>query len=184
MLAATALGHMGFIPAAEHSYTAAQDYLRAAAQHVNRSPHAGVSSRLAAVESEIHTNSAAELAALTSVDRAREALDGQSPQPLAWFDYYDATRLTGYALLRFGRLGEAHNALNEALASLPLQAVKQRAVFLADLAAVQIEAHEIDEACRIACQAADTLHSLATPPAQIGSASCAINSTRGRRTPG
>jgi transcriptional regulator with XRE-family HTH domain len=160
LLAATALGHMSFIPVAEHSFTAAQDYLRGARQHLDRSPHAGVSSWLAAVETEIHTNSRAELAALEAVDRARDALDAGPGQTLSWFDYYDAARLagfTGYAMLRFGRLDEATNTLGSALESLPLQAVKQRAVFLADLAAVRIEAREVDEACRIACRAADAL---------------------------
>jgi hypothetical protein len=43
-------------------------------------------------------------------------------------------------------------------ASLPLQAVKQRAVFLADIATVHLESRDIDEACCVATQAADALH--------------------------
>jgi tetratricopeptide (TPR) repeat protein len=160
LLAAAALGHLSFVPAAEHSYGAAQDYLRSAGQHVAEAPHASVASWLSAVETEIQTNAGTEHAALTAAERARDLLDGDAGPAPAWFDYYDPTRLagfTGYALLKFGRLDEATEALESALAALPLNAVKQKAVFLADLATVHIEAREVDEACRLASYAADAL---------------------------
>jgi tetratricopeptide (TPR) repeat protein len=160
LLAATALGHMSFIPAAERSYTAAQAHLHGARRLESGSPHAGMASWLAAVEAEIYTNSGDELAALAAVDRAREGLAAGPSPALPWFDYYDAARLAGfagYAMLRFGRLHEAGSTLRSALEGLPLQAVKQRAVFLADLASVQLQAREVEEACRIAGQAADAL---------------------------
>lgn len=160
--AAAALGHVAFIPAAEHGLSAALDYLRGAAHHVTKQPHGPLGSWLAAVESEIQTNTGTAAAALAAVDRARDALDrpGLSPA-LPWFDYYDATRLAGfagYATLRAGRLDEARATLTAALAQLPRTAVKQRAVFLADLAAVELSGGDLDHACTLAGNAADQLH--------------------------
>ena len=65
--AAAALGHTAFIPAADGSYEAALDYLRGAAVHVERQPHGPVSSWLAAIESEMHTNAGATARALAAV---------------------------------------------------------------------------------------------------------------------
>jgi transcriptional regulator with XRE-family HTH domain/tetratricopeptide (TPR) repeat protein len=159
--AAAALGHVAFIPAAEHSYTAALDYMRGAAHHVSKQPHGPVASWLAAVESELHTNAGSPDAALGAVDRARQALDRPGlAGKLPWFDYYDAARLggfAGYATLRAGQFDAARAALTEALAHLPRSAVKQRAVFLADLATVELNGGNLDEACRLAADAADQL---------------------------
>lgn len=55
----------------------------------------------------------------------------------AWMDYYDATRLKGFkgfAYLAAQRPEEARSVLTDALSMLDGAAVKQRAVFLADLA--------------------------------------------------
>ena len=57
--AAAALGHVAFIPAADYSYNAALDYLRAAAHQVGKRPDGRVASWLSAVESEIRTNAGA-----------------------------------------------------------------------------------------------------------------------------
>ena len=160
LLAAAALGHMAFIPAAEHSYSAARDYLHGAARQVTRSPHAGIEAWLAAVESEMLTNAGSERLALEACDRAQVELTAGVAEELPWFDYFDAGRLDGfrgYAQMRFGRLDDARTTLGAAVDALPVQAVKQRAVLLADLATVELERHEIDEACRLAVQAADTL---------------------------
>jgi tetratricopeptide (TPR) repeat protein len=156
-----ALGHMAFIPAAEQAVTTALSYLRGAQDHLDKRPHGPLSSWLAAVESEIHRNAGSYAAALTAIDRARESLatPGLSAD-LPWFDYYDETRLAGfagYAMLRAGQYGEARQALTEALGCLPRTAVKQRAVFLTDLASVQLHDRDLDEACRTAGDAADEL---------------------------
>jgi tetratricopeptide (TPR) repeat protein len=150
------------IPAEDHGYAAALDYLRSAAGHVSKQPHGPMSSWLAAIESEMHTNAGAPAEALAAIDRARAALSNPGLSPdLPWFDYYDATRLdgfAGYATLRAGRYEESRATLTAALDRLPREAVKQRAVFLCDLATVHLHDGDLDEACRVAAEAADQLH--------------------------
>lgn len=161
-LQATAvLAHMAFIPAADFGYSAALDYMQAAAHHVLKHPDNRVTSWLYAVESEIQATAGSHTAALTAIERAREAM----AQPgltakLPWFDYYDATRLSGfagYANLRAGRLEESRTCLTEAMASMPHKAVKQRAVFLTDIATVELASGDLDRACQTAGDAADQL---------------------------
>jgi len=160
--AAAALGHIAFIPAADHGFTAAVDYLRGANHQLRRRPHRQLSSWLAAVESELHTNAGLHPAALAAIDRGRDALAAPGLcEDLPWFDYYDGTRLAGfagYANLRAGRPHEARTSLTEALGQLPRAAVKQRAVFLTDLAATHLCDSNLDEACHSAGDAADQLH--------------------------
>lgn len=67
-------------------------------------------------------------------------------------------RFAGYATLRAGQLDDARTALSDALRTLPRSAVKQRAVFLADLATVELHAGDLNHACRIAGDAAEQLH--------------------------
>lgn len=160
LLAAAALGHMAFVPAAEHSYSAAQDYMRGANRQLDRLPHPGVKAWLAAVESEILTNAGSSRLALQACDQAEAALRSEPGEHLAWFDYFDATRLNGfrgYAELQAGRLDDARRTLGAAADALPEHAVKQRVVFLADIASVELERNELDEACRLATLAAETL---------------------------
>ena len=79
---------------------------------------------------------------------------------MPWFDYYDATRLSGfngYATLRAGKFEESRTALTEALDHLPRTAVKQRAVFLADVATVELACGDLDQACATAGDAAEQL---------------------------
>jgi ATP/maltotriose-dependent transcriptional regulator MalT len=110
----------------------------------------------------MYTNAGNPTAALHAIDRARTALAGTGlSRDLPWFDYYNATRLAGfagYATLRAGRYDEARAELGTALSSLPRSAIKQRAVFLADLATVELRAGEWDQAVKIASDAADQLH--------------------------
>jgi transcriptional regulator with XRE-family HTH domain len=160
--AAAVLAHVAFIPAAEHGFTAALDYLHGAGEQLRSQPCGPIASWLAAVESEMHTNANNPTAALRSLDRARDALAAPGlALELPWFDYYDATRLAGfagYATLRAGRNDDARTELGAALAKLSRSAVKQRAVFLADLATVEPHDGNLDQACTIAADAAGQLH--------------------------
>jgi len=159
--AAAALGHVAFIPAADFGYSAALDYLRAAASQVGKHPDGRVASWLSAVESEIRTNAGSHAEALGAIDSAREKLANPGLiADLPWFDYYDSTRLSGfagYALLRDGQLEASRAALTDAAAHLPRAAVKQRAVFLADIATVELAGGDVDQACATAGDAVDQL---------------------------
>ncbi|MGH3628606.1 MAG: helix-turn-helix transcriptional regulator [Sciscionella sp.] len=159
--AVAALAHVAFIPATEQGFTAALDYLHGADQHLRGQSCGPVTSWLAAVESEMHTNAGNPTAALHALDRARDALTAPGLAPeLPWFDYYDATRLAGfagYATLRAGRYDDARAELGSALDTLARSAVKQRAVFLTDLATVELRDGNLDHACAIAADAAHQL---------------------------
>jgi len=69
--------------------------------------------------------------ALHAIDRARDTLAAPGLVPeLPWFDYYDTTRLhgfAGYAMLRAQRYDDARTELSTALGKLSRSAVKQRA---------------------------------------------------------
>jgi transcriptional regulator with XRE-family HTH domain len=161
LLAATALGHAAFVPAAENHFVAATDYLQGAALHAQRRSSDLVLSWLAAIEAEIRTTYGDVKQALTAVDRAETSLDSSSDGelPLGW-DFYDATRLKGFrgfTELHAGRLNDASRVLEDALAALPATSVKQRAVYAADLAEVRVKQAEVDDACRLAAEAAESL---------------------------
>jgi len=159
--AAAALGHVAFIPAADFCYSAALDYLRAAAHQVGKHPDGRVASWLAAVESEIRANAGMGAEALEAIDRARGKLANPGLiADLPWFDYYDSTRLygfAGYALLRDGQFEASRASLTDAAGHLPRAAVKQKAVFLADIASVELAGGNLDQACASAGEAADQL---------------------------
>ncbi len=159
VLAAVALGHTSFVAAAEQRYTAAASYLHGAEQDARDVPL--VNSWLSAVEAEIQSNTGSASRAFAALERAHSAMQrgGESAVP-SWFDFYDETRLAGFAgfaYLRAGRLEEADRALRNAADRLPTHAVKQRSVALLDLATVQVRRREVDEACRLATEAADLL---------------------------
>jgi len=159
--AAAALGHVAFIPAGDCCYSAALDYLRAASHQTGKHPDGRVASWLSAVESEIRANAGTHAEALGAIDRAREKLANPGLiADLPWFDYYDSTRLSGfagYALLRDGQFEASKASLTDAAGHLPRTAVKQKAVFLADIATVELADGDLDQACASAGEAADSL---------------------------
>ncbi len=59
--------------------------------------------------------------------------------------------------LRAGRFEESRIALTGALERMPRTAVKQRAVFLADIASVDLASGDLDQACATAGDAAEQL---------------------------
>lgn len=162
LLAAAALGHLAFLPAAEGNASAAVDYLGGAAQHAGRTGVPLVQSWIAAVESEVLTpvNPAGTMRAL---EQATALLTHPADAaPPAWFDYFSGDRLDGFrgrALLQLGRSEDARAALTAALRGLGSGAVKQRAVFLFDIAASHLggETPDVDRACALAGDAAMTL---------------------------
>jgi hypothetical protein len=162
-LAAAAMGHLAFVPARDGNVAAAADYLRGAGHHASRTGVPALRSWIYAVESEVCAPAAAD-ASLRAVDRAESLLHNgtdDAPPPV-WFDYYSSGRLNGFrghALLRTGRAAEARQALIAALGGLPSTVVKQRAVVQLDIATTYVtdRAVDVDDACRIAHQAIDSL---------------------------
>jgi transcriptional regulator with XRE-family HTH domain len=156
-LAAATLGHMSFIPAASGSFNAAADLLEGANKSAARITV--LPSWLASVEAEIQAKAGQTRASLTAIDRAEGSLAPGQEVP-GWMDYYDKTRLLGFkgfAFLKAGKPDVARNVLGEALAGLGSHAVKQRAVFLTDLATTHVAEGEIDKGAEVAAEAADAL---------------------------
>ncbi|ACV78331.1 helix-turn-helix domain-containing protein [Nakamurella multipartita] len=160
-LTSAALGHTAFIPAAEKRITSAVQYLDQANTVLGRDPHHRLVSWLAAVGSEITANAGSARESLDYIDRARTAFSRPRLAPeLPWFDFFDESRLNGfagYASLRADRHDEALALLSVTLSNLPDQAVKQRAVVLADLATAHLSQGNVDQACAIAIDAVDRL---------------------------
>jgi hypothetical protein len=157
LLSAAALGHMSFIPAANGGFGAAIDLLEGAGKHAAKTTV--LPSWLGAVESEIRAKAGDARASLQAIDRAERALAPALEVP-TWMDYYDATRLKGFkgfAYLAAGQPEEARTVLHDALSMLDGGAVKQRAVFLADLATTYVHDGEVDKGCELAGEAAVTL---------------------------
>ena len=160
-LTSAALGHTAFIPAAEGRVTTAVQYLEQAGAVLDGDPHHRLESWLAAVGSEITANAGSTRQSLDYIDLARTsfARPGFAPE-LPWFDFYDESRLNGfagYANLRADRHEDALTLLSATLDHLPEKAVKQRAVALADLAAAHLGQGNVDHACAIAIDAVDRL---------------------------
>lgn len=160
-LATSALGHSAFISAAEGRVATAVQYLEQAGTLLDREPHHRLASWLAAVGSEITANAGSADESLAFIDRARVALARPVLAPdLSWFDFFDESRLdgfAGYASLRARRYDEAMTLLTATLKRLPGDAVKQRAVVLADLAAAHLASGDLDRSCAIATDAVDSL---------------------------
>ncbi len=160
-LATSALGHTAFISAAEGRFGTSVHYVDQASRLLESEPHHRLSSWLAAVGSEITANAGAADESLGYVERARASLDRPNLAPdLPWFDFFDESRLdgfAGYASLRAHRYDEAITSLSQTLTGLSDNAVKQRAVVLADLAAAHLAKGDLDQSCAIASDAADRL---------------------------
>ena len=161
VLAAAALGHASFVPAAEKNYAAAGDYLRGANSAAAKADAPALRSWLAAVEAELSTHAGARKTALAALDRAEVEIEESAPHPMpAWFDYYDQSRLDGfrgYSYQAFGKLEAAQSCLEGAVAALPERCAKQRSVVLTDLATVHLQNGEVEEACRTAGTAVQAL---------------------------
>jgi transcriptional regulator with XRE-family HTH domain/tetratricopeptide (TPR) repeat protein len=153
-LSAVTLGHMSFVSATGGGFTAALDLLEGADRYASKLTI--LPSWLAAVEAEIRAKAGQTRTSLDAIDRAENALVVAHEVP-AWMDYYDRTRLNGFkgfAYLAAGRPDEARTALSEALDALDTSAVKQRAVFLTDLATIHVHEGEIDQGANLAGEAA------------------------------
>lgn len=108
---------------------------------------------LDAVEAEVETRFGDTRRALKLIQHAEDSYrehDAEANPSPAWMDWFSPTRLAGFkgnTLLIAGRGREARETLEQVLADLPEDAIKQRAVYLADLAAAAILENNPEQAC-------------------------------------
>ena len=147
---------MAFIPAFSGDAKRAEearDKIRAARQFARRgSASPEMLAWLDAVEAEIETRFGDTRKALQLIRHAEDIYATEEPRPSpAWLDWFSPIRLAGFkgnTLLIDRQPGPARETLKDVLEHLPQDAVKQRSVFLGDLAAVAVSENDPEEACR------------------------------------
>jgi len=168
LLAAAVLAHMAFIPGFSgdsRRVDEARDKLRAARTFARRGPApAELFAWINAVEAEVETLLGDTRHALRLIRDAEEILsvdEQEKPSP-PWLDWFSQERLAGFkgnTLLKDGQLGLARRTLQDVLDSPTDTDVKQRAVTLADLAAIEALSESPEKACELTIRALDNLGS-------------------------
>ncbi|WP_330183826.1 XRE family transcriptional regulator [Nocardia sp. NBC_01503] len=157
LLGAATLAHMAFAPAFSGDVSRAEearDHMRAARAFARRGEaSAEMVAWLDAVEAEVETRFGDTRRALSLIQHAEETYrdyDSEANPSPAWLDWFSPTRLAGFkgnTLIVAGRGREARETLEQVLVDLPEDAVKQRAVYLADLAAAAVLEQDPERAC-------------------------------------
>jgi transcriptional regulator with XRE-family HTH domain len=138
--AAAVLGHMAFIPAFAGDTPRGLELADAAHQHCWYGVTPLVRSWLHCVAAEAIARSADPAGYQRRIGLAEETVTTTEPAP-DWFDFYDASRLdgfAGYCALAAGDGATAAAKLHTALTGLAPTATKQRTVLLADLATAHL----------------------------------------------
>ncbi|AXI77302.1 transcriptional regulator [Peterkaempfera bronchialis] len=162
LLGAAVLAHAAFVPGWAGRKDEAEERMVAARTYARRGPaSAEFLAWLNAVEAECLTRCGDYRGALRLLARAEEALaaDGEHSSP-SWMDWFSPARLAafkGNTQLKAGHLSQARATLRQVLADLPPDMGKQRAVVLADLAAVEATDQNLEQACKLAGEALDQL---------------------------
>ncbi|WP_433560623.1 hypothetical protein ACQP1O_23385 [Nocardia sp. CA-151230] len=167
LLGAAALAHMAFAPAFSGDtdrIEEARENLRAARIFADRGDaSAEMIAWLDAVEAEVETR-------IGDIDRALELLEhaeqmyaehdeDEAPSPV-WLDWFSPARLAGFkgnTQITAGRAAAARETLERTLEGLPAEAIKQRAVVYADLAAAAVLDRDPEQACERLGEALDLL---------------------------
>ena len=167
LLGAATLAHMAFAPAFSGDPSRAEearDKLRAARAFARRGgANAEMLAWLDAVEAEVETRFGDTRRALKLVQHAEEIYrehDSEAAPSPAWMDWFSPTRLAGFkgnTLMSAGRGREAREALEQVLAELPEESVKQRTIYLADIAAAAVLEQDPELACRYLEEGLDLL---------------------------
>ncbi|WP_228539780.1 hypothetical protein [Nocardia sp. XZ_19_385] len=167
LLGSAVLAHMAFAPAFSGDATRAEearDRMRAARAFARRGgSNAEMTAWLDAVEAEVETRFGDTRRALSLIHHAEDAYrehDGEANPSPAWMDWFSPIRLAGFkgnTLMVAGRGREARETLEQVLRDLPEDAIKQRAVYLADLAAAAVLESNPDQACQHLEEALDIL---------------------------
>ena len=158
-LAAAVTGHMAFIPAFAHDTAHGLELVEAAQQHCWYGVSPLLRSWLHCVAAETIALSSDPAGYRRQTELAEITAPITEPAP-QWFDFYDASRLNGFAgycALTAGHTGDAVAKLDAALTGLAPTASKQRSVLLADLATAHLD--DRDHAAMLAGQALDALAS-------------------------
>jgi hypothetical protein len=140
----------------------ARDKIRAARVFSRRGPASPeMLAWLDAVEAEVETRFGETRKALRLVSHAEDVLatGERRPSPV-WLDWFSPSRLAGFkgnTLLADCQFGAARETLREVLESETVSEAKQRAVTLADLAAVAVAENDPEQACSLATAALDNL---------------------------
>lgn len=135
-LAAAVLAHAAFVPGFAGDHDTAIAFLNAARAHAGHGVGPLTRSWLYCVRSEIEARAGNKQQCRREIGRAEQALSGSGEDP-SWLDFYDSTRLdgfAGYSALIVGDRAMASNRLSAALDMLGERDIKQRPVLLADLA--------------------------------------------------
>lgn len=157
LLASATLAHMAFAPAFSGDASRAEearDRLRAARAFARRgNASAEMVAWLDAVEAEVETRFGDTRRALSLIHHAEKAYEDYdsdtNPSP-AWLDWFSPTRLAGFkgnTLITAGHGREARETLERVIADLPDDAVKQKSIYLADLAAAAVLEKNPEQAC-------------------------------------
>jgi hypothetical protein len=157
-LSAVVYGHLAFVPGFAADQPAALTMLDVAHRHASYAAGPRLRSWLHCVEAEITARTGAPKQSLAQVRQAEDALATEGTDP-AWLDFYDPSRLVGFAgyvQLAAGHHADATVSLEGALARLAPSAAKQRSVFLLDLATAYTRL-DPQHAVELAGQALDTL---------------------------
>lgn len=162
LLGSAVLAHAAFVPGFAGDRDGVADRLAAARAHARRG-RAGplMQAWIDAVDAECATRSGDTATALALINRAEVRLrNDDGPSPPEWMDWFTPVRLSafkGNTQLRAGQIRRARETLTAVLDELPVIDSKQRAVILADLAAVEIADENVTQACRRIDQALDQL---------------------------
>ncbi|MFJ8627484.1 transcriptional regulator [Kitasatospora sp. NPDC093550] len=162
LLGAAILAHSAFVPGWDGRIDRARERLQAARTYTRRvSASAEMLAWLDAVEAECLTRCGDHRGALALLRHAEDVLStGGDVLPPDWFTWFSATRLhafRGNTELLAGLIPQARTTLEQTLADLPDTDGKQRAVVLADLAAVEAAARRPEQACALLERALDQL---------------------------
>lgn len=164
LLGAAALAHMAFAPAfsydpdqpedARDLSEEAREKMRAAFAFARRGEaSAEMTAWLYAVDAEVETRLGDTDRALDLIGRAEESYRLYEPESNAtppWMDWFSPVRLAGFkgnTQIAAGQGTAARTTLEQALGELPPEAIKQRAVFYADLAAAAVLELDPVQAC-------------------------------------
>jgi hypothetical protein len=163
ILGSAILAHMAFIPAfsgISKRAEEARDKIRAGRAFVRRgSASPEMLAWLDAVEAEVETRFGDIRKALQLISHAEHVLATEEKRPSpAWLDWFSPDRLAGFkgnTLLADQQHSAARETLQQVLSSETDSEAKQRAVTLADLAAVAVSENDPEQACALAEAALD-----------------------------